>query len=158
MQHPELVRRLVVVSFPLRANGNHPDVLANMEHVGSAGLAQMKMTPMFDAYAAVAPDVDDFGMLMDRMGELLRTPYDWADDVKGLPMPVLLMFGDADSVPPAHAAEFFGLLGGGRRDGVWDRSGVTEHRLALLPGVTHYEMFDHPGLPATVTSFLDASA
>ena len=40
-------------------------------------------------------------------------------------MPVLIVVGDADGLSPRHAAEFFELLGGGQRDAVWDRSGMT---------------------------------
>jgi hypothetical protein len=52
-------------------------------------------------------------------------------------MPVMIVIGDADGVPPSHAVEFFGLLGGGKRDANWDRSGMTHHRLAILPSLTH---------------------
>ncbi len=68
-----------------------------------------------------------------------------------------IVAGDADSIPPAHAAEFFGLLGGGRQDGSWDYSGMTPHRLAILPGATHYDIFSSPALAPAVTPFLDAS-
>jgi hypothetical protein len=30
-------------------------------------------------------------------------------------MPVMLVIGDVDRLPPSHALEFFGLLGGVRR-------------------------------------------
>ena len=40
----------------------------------------------------------------------------------GRTAPTLLVFGDADAVRPAHAVEFFELLGGGKRDGGWDGS------------------------------------
>ena len=73
-------------------------------------------------------------------------------------MPTFIVVGDADGLPPRHAVEFFELLGGGRRDAGWDRSGMTHHRLAILPGVTHYDMNTAPALSATVLPFLDASA
>jgi hypothetical protein len=58
-------------------------------------------------------------------------------------------------MPPSHAVEFFELLGGGKRDAGWDGSGMTQHRLAILPGVTHYNMNIAPSLPAAVIPFLD---
>jgi hypothetical protein len=70
-------------------------------------------------------------------------------------MPVMLVIGDADGVPPSHAVEFFGLLGGGQRDGGWDRSGMTHHQLAILPGVTHHDINVVPALSAAVIPFLD---
>jgi hypothetical protein len=71
-------------------------------------------------------------------------------------MPALLIYGDADAVRTAHAVQFFDLLGGGKKDGGWDGSGISNARLAILPGLTHYTVFSSPGLAATVTPFLDA--
>ena len=76
---------------------------------------------------------------MAQLTALLKDDYDWSADVRSLPMPVMLVVGDADGLPPRHAVEFFGLLGGGQRDAVWDRSGMTHHGLAVLPRVTHYD-------------------
>ncbi len=70
-------------------------------------------------------------------------------------MPVLMVAGDADGLPPAHAVELVGLLGGGRRDAGWDGVGMTRHRLAILPGVTHYAIDTAPALAATAAIFLD---
>jgi len=154
IQHPDLVRRLVVVAAPCRREGHFPDVVRGLDQVGDS-YEMMRSSPMYDMYAAVAPDVDGFAALVAKTGALLRVPFDWTDDVRGLPMPVMLVFGDADCVPPAHAAEFFALLGGGRADGGWDRSGVTPHRLAVLPGTTHYELGTDPRLVAAVVPFLE---
>jgi hypothetical protein len=69
-------------------------------------------------------------------------------------MPVMIVMGDADGLPPRHAVEFFELLGGGKRDDVWDRSGMTRYRLAILPGLTHYDIDVAPALAATAATFL----
>jgi hypothetical protein len=71
---------------------------------------------MYQAWSAVAPDVDAFPALMDKTGDLPRRPYDWTEEIKQLSIPTLLVYGDADSVPPSHAAAFFALLGGGLKD------------------------------------------
>ncbi len=68
------------------------------------------------------------------------------------------MFGDADAVRTAHAAAFFELLGGGKKDGGYDGSGISRARLAILPGVTHYAISSSPILVSTATRFLDAAA
>jgi len=70
--------------------------------------------------------------------------------------PTMIAFGDADSIPPAHTAEFFKLLGGGLADGGWDGSGMPRSRLAVLPGTTHYTIFSSPALASLVDPFLHA--
>jgi pimeloyl-ACP methyl ester carboxylesterase len=96
-----------------------------------------------------------------RKAVLVSTPFKrdgWSEDVAALEMPVMIVVGDADSIPPAHAAEFFGLLGGGEMDAGWDGSGMPESRLAILPGTTHYDIFYSPALVSAVAPFLDAPA
>jgi pimeloyl-ACP methyl ester carboxylesterase len=155
IQHPDAVRRLVLIATPCRRDGWLPEVLEGMAQVGSAGFPMMRQTPLYSAYAAVAPDVDAIPRLMDKTGELLRLPYDWTEEVRALRPPTLLVYGDADSIPPAHAAEFFALLGGGLRDGGWDGSQRPASGLAILTGYTHYDVFQAPELAGTVSGFLD---
>ncbi len=85
--------------------------------------------------------------LTSMFGDLLRRPYDWTDAVRRLTVPVLLVYGDADSIPPAHAAEFFALLGGGLRDAGLDGSLPSASRLAILPGISHYAIFSARNWP-----------
>ena len=53
------------------------------------------------------------------MGDLLRQDYDWSAEIATLPMPVLLVFADNDSIPQKHIAEFFALVGGGVKEPGW---------------------------------------
>ena len=111
---------------------------------------------MYHAYASVAPRPDDWPRLVGKMGQLLSRDYDWSEAVRALELPAMIVIGDADGVRPAHAVEFFELLGGGQRDAGWDGSGRPSSRLAILPGTTHYDIFASPALAAAVTAFLDA--
>lgn len=43
-----------------------------------------------------------------------------------------IVVDDANGLPPSHPAEFFALLGGGRRDGSWDRSGMSKSQLFFI--------------------------
>jgi pimeloyl-ACP methyl ester carboxylesterase len=115
----------------------------------------MKETPMYKSYAAIAPNPAEFPKLLDRMGELMREPYNWADDVKKLKMPVMLVYGDSDMFRPEHVVEFYQLLGGGLKDAGWMREHMSQNRLAILPDVTHYEMSTSPQLVQTALPFLD---
>jgi pimeloyl-ACP methyl ester carboxylesterase len=94
-------------------------------------------------------------VLVGQLTEAIKLDYDWSAEIPGLAVPTMLVVGDADGLPPAHAVEFFNLLGGGLRDAGWDGSGVTRHRLAVLPGTTHYDINVAPGLAAAVIPFLD---
>jgi pimeloyl-ACP methyl ester carboxylesterase len=100
---------------------------------------------------------DDFGDDV-ATGALLRQDYDWSAEVGQLDRPVLLVYGDADSIPPSHAAEFYALLGGGQRDADWDGSLPTPSQLAIVPGRTHYNIGDSPLLPAMIAEFCGPSA
>ncbi len=155
VQHPEAVRRLVLVSAGFAQEGFYPEMLPMQAQVGAAMAPMMKDTPMYKSYAAVAPHPEDFPRLLDRMGELMRKPYDWRDEVKKLSMPVMLVFGDSDMFRLEHVVEFYRLLGGGERDAGWGREHMATNRLAILPDVTHYEMFMSPALVTTALPFLD---
>lgn len=154
IQHPALVRRLVLVSTPFRRQGWYPETLAAMSAHDERAAERMRGTPPYERYARVAPRPQDWPLLWVRSGDLLRRDYDWSAEVAALPMPVLLVFADADEIPVSHAAEFFGLLGGGHRDAGGDGADRPASRLAVLPGLTHYDVVASPALPAAVLPFL----
>jgi pimeloyl-ACP methyl ester carboxylesterase len=158
VQHPALVRRLAIASAPYAQEGFHPEMLPQQAAVGAAMADAMKATPMYTSYVAVAPRPQDFPRLLDRMGELMRTPYDWSEDVKKLQMPVMLIYGDADMIRPDHIVRFYQLLGGGLRDAGWTREHMSKNRLAILPDLTHYEVFLSPLLAPTVLPFLNGQS
>lgn len=162
IQHPELVRRLVLVSTPYRRTGWYSEVLEGMAGVNAAAADAMKGSPMYETYAQVAPRVQDWPVLLEKTGALLKVDYDWSADIFGLTMPVMLMYGDADLISPTHAAGFYALLGGGQGDPGWEGTefagpGRTASRLAILPGTTHYEIVSRPELAEAVAAFLDES-
>ena len=157
IQHPEVVERLVLVSTPFRRAGWYPEMTAGMDAMGPESAGFLQQSPMYQAYQRIAPNVEDWPVLVRQLTDLLKIDYDWSGQIPGLPMPVCLAIGDADGLPPSHAVEFFRLLGGGLRDASWDRSGMTHHRLAILPGATHYDISELPALSAAVIPFLDGS-
>jgi pimeloyl-ACP methyl ester carboxylesterase len=156
IRHPEVVRKLVVVSIPFKSDGWYPEVLAGMGQMGPEAAEPMKQTPMYQLYAGVAPRPEDWPVLLTKLGQLLAQDYDWSEEVAAMETPTLIVVGDADSIRTAHAVEFFELLGGGKADAGWDGSGMSNARLAILPATTHYDIFFSPTLASTVTPFLDA--
>ena len=150
IRHGELVRKLVVVSQPFRRDGWYPEVLAGMAQMGPGPAESMKQSPLSQLY----PDVN-WARLFTKLADLLKKDYDWSRQVAAIKAPTMLVFADADAVRPAHMVEFFGLLGGGHKDAGLDGPGRPAAQLAILPGLTHYNIGSSPSL-AAVIPFLDA--
>src|SRR5205823_4341323 len=151
---PDVVRKLVVVSTACKSDGWYPEDLAGMRSVNGDAAKTWVGSPMHQAYASVAPNPDDWPALADKLGQLLRQDYDWSTGVAAITVPTLIAIGDADGVRPAHAAEMYGLLGGGRSDIM--TGSMPKPRLAVLPATTHFSILDGTGLLLpVVTSFLD---
>ncbi len=155
VQHPRMVRRLVLVSTGFSQDGFYAEMLPQQAQVSSAITGQMKETPLYTSDAAVAPHPEDFPRLLDRMGEAMRQPYDFSEDVKTLRMPVMLVYGDSDMFRPEHIVEFYRLLGGGLRDAGWQRETMSQNRLAIIPDQTHYDVFASAALVPAVLPFLN---
>lgn len=155
IQHPEAIRKLIVVSATYRRDGWYPEILAGESQLNAQSAEQMKHTPFYEEYARVAPRPQDWPILCTKLGNMFRQDYDWSVAVKQIKSPVLLVFGDADAVRISSAVQFFELLGGGQRDGGWDGSGMSNARLAIIPGTTHYTIFSSPRLASVATQFLD---
>ncbi len=154
-QHPDKVRRLALVSAGFAQDGFYPEMLTMQAQVSGAMADAMEETPMYKTYRAVAPTPGDFPRLLDAMGAWMRTPYDFSAAVAKLTMPVMIVFGDSDMYRPEHVVAFYKLLGGGLRDAGWQRETMAKNRLAILPGLTHYDIFLAPELAATVMPFLN---
>lgn len=152
-QHPGMVRRLVLVSTCFALNGFYPDSLVEWASIGAGMAGEFEGTPMYEAYKVLAPNPDDFPRLLDQIGAMMRTPYDWRDDVRALKTPAMLVYGDGDVIRPEHIVEFYRLLGGWMK--AESRKREDKHsRLAILPGRTHYDVVSAPELVDTVLPFL----
>ena len=157
VQHPEQVRRLVLVSGSFAKDGFYPEMIEAQGQLSGKMAEAMKDTPMYKSYIAVAPSPGDFPKLLDAMGDMMKKPFDWTADVPKLTMPVMLVYGDSDMYRPEHVVKFYQLLGGGLKDAGWQRENMSRNRLAILPGLTHYDIFLSPQLSATVVPFLDGN-
>ena len=154
-QHPQMVRRLALVSTLFAQDGFYPEMLPQQAAVSAAMAEQMKETPMYKSYMAIAPHPEEFPKLLDAMGAYMRKPYDWSAHVKKLTMPVILIYGDSDMIRPEHIVKFYQLLGGGLKDAGWQREHMSQNRLAILPNITHYEMGLAPQLVDAALPFLN---
>jgi pimeloyl-ACP methyl ester carboxylesterase len=156
-KYPALVGRLVALSANIRRAAIYPEMLEQQGQVSAAAAEFLKDTPMYQLYQAVAPRPEDFPVLLDKIGEMMSKDFDFSEEVRGLQVPTLIVAADADMAPPSHYVEIFTLLDGGLRDGGWTGEGRSRggHALAILPGLTHYNVGRSPLFAAVTLAFLD---
>jgi pimeloyl-ACP methyl ester carboxylesterase len=156
IQHPEMVRNLIVISTAAERDGWYPENLKAMSAVSSAQFEQFKQTPFYQRYTAIAPHPEQFPQVLDRMGELMKKDYDWRPEIAKLRVPTLLLFADHDAVSTRHIAEFFALFDGGLRDPGWEgKPKYARARLAIVPGYTHYNFGMGPDVARVIEAYLD---
>ena len=133
IRHPELVRRLVVVSAGYRYDAMPAEAIAMFPSITPEMFAG---SPMETEYQRLAPRPEDFPVLVEKLKTLDTTDFAWPDeDIRGIAAPMLIVIGDSDGVRLEHALEMFGLRGGGV---MGDLSGMPESQLAVLPGTSHF--------------------
>jgi pimeloyl-ACP methyl ester carboxylesterase len=154
IQHPESMRRLVVISNPYAHSGWYPETREGMAQVSSKMAAQLMQTPVGMA-SLDWPQPERFPRFLDKMGALMAKDYDWSTEIRQLKMPVMLAFADHDAVSTRHIAEFFALLGGGLKDAGWQNTQFTNARLSIIPGYSHYNFGTAPELGVRIEKFLD---
>jgi pimeloyl-ACP methyl ester carboxylesterase len=159
VKYPGKVRKLVMASTNIRRSAIPSEMLAQQAQVNAAAAEFMKDTPMYQLYRRVAPRPEDFGRLLDKLGEYMARDFDYSEEMRGLQVPTMIVCADADMAPPSHYVEAFELLDGGLRDGGWMGEGRPKggHALAVLPGLTHYNLGASPLFAAVVLDFLDAA-
>jgi pimeloyl-ACP methyl ester carboxylesterase len=157
VKYPEKVGRLVMASAHIRRDAIPVEMLAQQEQVNAAAAEFLKDTPMYLLYMQVAPHPEDFPRLLDKIGESMAKDFDFTEEVRSLQVPTMIVAADADMAPPSHYVEMFKLLDGGLRDGGWMGEGRPKggHALAILPGLTHYNLAVSPLFVAVTLAFLD---
>ena len=123
IQHPRIVRKLVVASAFFKRDGGYPWFWDSFAH------AQLKDMPkeLQEAYLAIAPHPGNLQAFFDKCVQRMREFKDIPDDaIRSIAAPTLVLVGDADVVRPEHAVETFRLL--------------PHARLAVLPGTDHTKM------------------
>jgi pimeloyl-ACP methyl ester carboxylesterase len=133
IRHPELVRRLVVISAGYRYDAMPPEAIAMFPSITPEMFAG---SPMETEYQRLAPNPDDFPRLVEKLKTLDTTDFAWPeDDMRAISAPTLIVLGDSDGVRLEHAVELFRLRGGGV---MGDLAGMPESQLAVLPGTAHF--------------------
>jgi pimeloyl-ACP methyl ester carboxylesterase len=153
IQHPDHVRRLVVISSPHARSAWYPETQEGMSQVGASLAEDMLQTPT-GRFSKHWPEPQRFPQFLDKLGKMMSAHYDWSAEIAKLPMPVLLVFADNDSVSQKGIAEFFALLGGGVKEPGWLNTQLSKSRLAVVPGYSHYNFITSPEVPQIVGKFL----
>jgi pimeloyl-ACP methyl ester carboxylesterase len=153
IQHPDCVRRLVVISSPHARSAWYPETQEGMSRVGASMVDTMMQTPT-GKLSREWPEPQRFPQFLDKFGKMMSEHYDWSAEIAKLTMPVLLVFADNDSVPQQQVAAFFALLGGGIREPGWQNTRLSTSRLAIVPGYSHYNFITSPEVPRVIGKFL----
>src|SRR5881392_4060260 len=93
-KYAEKVGRLVMASAHIDSDAMPPEMRAQQAQVSSAALQFMKDTPMYELYQRVAPRPEDFGRLLDKIGESMSNDFDFSEEMRGLEVPTMLVCAD----------------------------------------------------------------
>ncbi len=149
LRHPDLVRKLVLMSMTYKLEGVHPGL---MDGLGEMTPEMMRGSPWHDEYLRIAPRPEDFGTFFTKKTEMDKGFKDVSDEqIKSMKAPTLLILGDSDLVRPEHAVEWFRLLGGGVFGDM--PPGLPDSQLAILPGTSHVTVVDRAELLVPMISF-----
>jgi pimeloyl-ACP methyl ester carboxylesterase len=152
IRHPEAVRRLIITSGVYKYEGWTPETRAILPNITAQVFAA---TPIKKEYDKAAPDPKHWTEFINKMKQLITTPYNFgADKIKAIKSPTLIITADGDGVLPEHAVEMFRLRGGGY---MVDFGPAPKTQLAILPGTSHISvMMQIDWLISMMTPFLDA--
>lgn len=153
LDHPELIRKLVLISIATSPAGLHPGILEGIESMTPEAMVG---TPFHEEYVSIAPRPDDWPKLIEKMQAMDRDTMEWPDEaIRSVKAPTLIVIGDSDIVRPEHAVEIFRLVGGGVAG---DLTGLPSSQLAVLPGTTHITVVHRTDLLLQIIpAFLDAA-
>lgn len=140
IRHPNLVRKLVVVSAMFKNDGLYPELRESLKNATPENMpAELR-----DAYLKIAPHPEELPTLVNKCVKRMLEFKDWRrEDIKSINAPTMIIIGDADVVRPEHAVEMFRLL--------------PYAQLAILPGTDHMMIMKRSDLLLPIIlPFLDA--
>jgi hypothetical protein len=81
------VGKLVVVSTNIRRSAIYAEMLGQQGQLNASAVEFLKETPMYEAVHAGSPRPQDFGRLLDKMGEAIAKDFDLTEEFRGLKVP-----------------------------------------------------------------------
>ncbi|MEJ3659299.1 alpha/beta hydrolase [Actinomycetes bacterium KLBMP 9759] len=152
IQHPDLVRKLVIASAAFDSAGYYPGVLDGIAAMSPDDFAGSGLP---ETYASVAPDPAAWTGLVEKVKQLdLQFQGVPPEQIASITAASLVIVGDSDDVAISHAARLFELLGGGTPG---DHKGLPDDQLTVLPATGHLGVITERGdaVVSTMTAFLD---
>ena len=141
IRHPAKVSKLVAASVAYDVEGWQPvfkDVIPQMT------VEMILQMPFAKEYPKLAANPKGFPELARKLIALEKQPMAWAEDVKAMKTPVLIITGDADVSTLEHSVAMFRLLGGGIMGDMGKP--LPESRLAVMPATAHTAVITQPDL------------
>ena len=132
IRHPAKVNKLVFGSGAYDLEGWQPEFTAMIPQMTVEMITKM---PFAEEYKKLAPNPNGFPELARKLIAFEKEPMAWAEDVKKIKAPVLIISGDADVATLEHSVAMFRLLGGGAMGDMGKPLGPA--RLAVLPATSH---------------------
>ncbi|MGN6352333.1 MAG: alpha/beta fold hydrolase [Parafilimonas sp.] len=147
IQHPERLRKLVIISSTYKSSGWLPEVNDAFKTWKPEFFLN---TPMKTAYDAVAPDTTKWANFIEQMIAFAKTPFDLGDsNIAKITAPVLLISGDNDGLDKIELMKTYKLLGGGITA---DMQPMPKSQLAIVPAQGHVSLVMQT---ATILSYLN---
>lgn len=152
LSNPEKVRKVVLQSVAISADGYHPGHQEAMEHMEPEMLYG---SPFHQEYLDIAPHPENFDALVAKVKDMVKHTNDVpVAAIQAMDVPVMVVMGDSDIFRPEHGVEIFRALGGGVNG---DIVGLPASQLAILPGASHIGTSQKVNLLlGMVPAFLDA--
>lgn len=152
IRHPEKVRKVVVISHPIRRDGwvkEANDFWPNFT------FEMMKGTPAETEREKLNPVPNSFPDFFNHIKAAALRPYDFGAEIfRATKAPFFFINGDADGVRFDHIAEMYRLKGGGNIHG--DMQPRSDSRLAIIPNTTHVTLMNKMStIVPMVNDFLD---
>lgn len=140
VNHPDLVRKLVVESAMFHRDGSDPGFWKSFEHAKPDDMPP----ELRKAYLEVAPHPEDLPVFFAKSVQRMLNFKGWTpEEIQTIHAPTLVMIGDRDIIVPEHAVLMFRLL--------------PNAQLAILPGTDHLTIVNRSAwLVSIIETFLDS--
>ena len=141
IRHPTKVNKLVAAAVAYDLEGWQP---VYKDFIPQMTVEMILQMPFAKEYPKLAANPKGFPELARKLIALEKEPMAWAEDVKAMKTPVLIIAGDADVATLEHSVAMFRLLGGGIMGDMGKP--LPPSRLAVMPATAHTAVITQPDL------------